>query len=101
MSKAKADEGKELPPFAIKLKSLREAAGLTQRQLAERAGLHLGAIFKIEQGGREPAWATVQALVRALGVSCEEFMNDQSQQPLLSAPSKKPAPKRPQKKTLK
>jgi transcriptional regulator with XRE-family HTH domain len=62
-----------LPPFARRLKVLREGAGLTQSQLAERAGLHLGAVFKLEQGRREPSWATVQALCVALGVSCEEF----------------------------
>jgi transcriptional regulator with XRE-family HTH domain len=64
-----------LPPFAATLKSLRASAGLTQEQLAERAGLHLGAVFKLEQGRREPAWATVQALAAALGVSCEVFMD--------------------------
>ena len=62
-----------LPPFADKLKTLREAAGLTQGQLAKRAGLHLGAIFKLEQGVRDPSWATVQALANALGVDCQVF----------------------------
>jgi transcriptional regulator with XRE-family HTH domain len=70
---ARAEQHEELPPFARRLKALREAAGMTQNQLAERSGLHLGAVFKLEQGRREPSWATVQALCDALGVSCEEF----------------------------
>jgi transcriptional regulator with XRE-family HTH domain len=78
MAKRKVTEGGagELPPFAAKLKAIRTRMGLTQEQLAEKAGLHLGAIFKLEQGRREPAWSTVQALCRALGVRCDEFLDD-------------------------
>jgi transcriptional regulator with XRE-family HTH domain len=60
--------------FGPRLRELREAAGLTQGQLAERAALHPQAIVKLERGEREPAWATVLLLVKALGVSCEAFM---------------------------
>src|SRR5690348_12906028 len=76
-----------LPPFALRMKALREAAGLTQAQLAEQSGLHVGAIFKLEQGRREPAWATVQALAKALGVSLEAFADQHS------AASTEPAPR--------
>lgn len=61
--------------FAAKLKYLREEAGLTQAQLAERAEMHLQGITKLEQGLREPAWATVLALAEALGVNCLAFMD--------------------------
>jgi transcriptional regulator with XRE-family HTH domain len=61
--------------FAVKLKRLREAAGLTQPQLAERAGMHQFGVAKLEQGLRQPTWATVQALAAALGVSCEAFQD--------------------------
>jgi transcriptional regulator with XRE-family HTH domain len=66
-----------LPPFAARLKALREARGLTQKQLAERADLHLGAVFKLEQGKREPAWSTVLALAEALGVDCRAFAGEE------------------------
>lgn len=59
--------------FGEVLRRLREEAGLTQVQLAERAGLHRQAVVKLELGLREPAWATVKALCRALGVSCAVF----------------------------
>lgn len=71
----------ELPPFARRLKELREAAGLTQKELAEKAGLHLGGVFKLEQGVNEPSWATVRALTRALGVDCKAFDTDAKPQP--------------------
>src|SRR5262245_12365043 len=60
--------------FASRLKRLREAAGLTQGELAERAGMNQFGIAKLEQGVREPTWATVQALAEALGVECTAFV---------------------------
>jgi putative transcriptional regulator len=59
--------------FAGRLRELREAAGLTQGQLAERAGIHMLTVAKLEQQIREPAWATVLALADALGVECVAF----------------------------
>ncbi len=60
--------------FAARLRELRIAAGLTQAQLADRAGMHLHGLTKLEQGDREPAWATVLDLARALGVGVGDFV---------------------------
>ena len=60
--------------FAAKLKGLRETAGLSQEDLAERAGLYKFSVAKLEQGVREPTWATVLALASALDVDCKAFM---------------------------
>jgi transcriptional regulator with XRE-family HTH domain len=79
----------ELPPFAQKLKAAREAAGITQAQLAELSGLHLGAVFKLEQGKREPSWATVQALAKALDVDCRAFAVEDESPPKKAAPKRK------------
>src|SRR5947209_2365356 len=62
--------------FAPRLKELRERAGLTQKELAERAGLTKDGIAHLEQGRREPGWATVLALANALGVSCQAFAEE-------------------------
>ena len=62
--------------FARRLRELREQAGLTQQQLGERAGMHKLTVAKLEQGIREPSWATVQALADALGVSCDAFRQE-------------------------
>jgi transcriptional regulator with XRE-family HTH domain len=69
--------------FAAKLKEQREAAGLSQAELAKRAGLHTQAVAKLEQGIRDPAFATVQVLASALGVSVAVFEE--------TAPSSAPA----------
>jgi transcriptional regulator with XRE-family HTH domain len=60
--------------FAQRLRELREAAGLTQQQLAERAGLHPFSVAKLEQGVQEPTWPTVLDLAGALGVSVGAFV---------------------------
>jgi transcriptional regulator with XRE-family HTH domain len=65
--------GGELPNFASRLQALRADAGLTQQQLGERAGIHKLTVAKLEQGIREPSWATVLSLANALGVDCTAF----------------------------
>jgi transcriptional regulator with XRE-family HTH domain len=59
--------------FGARLRRLREEAGLTQQELAERAGMHRFGVAKLERDERQPSWATVQALARALGVNCLAF----------------------------
>ena len=76
--------------FAEKLKAMREAAGFTQKQLAELADLSQQAIAAWERGTREPGWSAVQSLSTALGVDCTAFADCDDM--------KKPASKRPRKK---
>jgi transcriptional regulator with XRE-family HTH domain len=64
--------------FGLCLRKFREAAGLSQAQLAERAGMHLHGVTKLEQGYREPSWATVLALAKALGVSTDAFAGSEA-----------------------
>jgi transcriptional regulator with XRE-family HTH domain len=63
------------PPtgFGGRLRALRERAGLTQRELADKAGCNPFTVAKLEGGFQEPAWPLVLALARALGVSCAAF----------------------------
>src|SRR5438270_186206 len=59
--------------FKDMLRELRAAAGLTQQQLADRAGVPLPSLRGHEQGQRLPSWASVVKLARALGVSTDTF----------------------------
>jgi transcriptional regulator with XRE-family HTH domain len=59
--------------FGKKLHDLREAKGLTQLQLAEATGLHLGTIRNYEQGIRMPTFAAVVKIARALKVKLTAF----------------------------
>lgn len=59
--------------FGERLRRLREAAGLTQEELAGRAGLTSNAISDLERGRRRrPYPHTVRSLADALGLSEEE-----------------------------
>src|SRR5688572_9730428 len=59
--------------FGARLRALREAAGLTQEELAERAGLSVNGLSQLERGERRrPHPRTVRALAEALGLSEEE-----------------------------
>jgi predicted ATPase/DNA-binding XRE family transcriptional regulator len=67
-----ASVGAEWEPFAAALRRLRTRSGLTQEQLAERAGLSTNAISALERGERRhPYPHTVRALASALGVDPE------------------------------
>ena len=66
------DAGEHLA-FGDLLRQHRNAAGLTQEDLAERAGLSVDAISLLERGERRrPHRYTLQSLADALGLSQQE-----------------------------
>lgn len=67
--------------FGPRLQELREAAGLSQGDLAERCGCHQMTISKLERGAQEPAWPLVLALCAALGVPCTAFTQPAAERP--------------------
>ena len=59
--------------FGAHLRSYREATGLTQEELAQKAGLSANAVGQLERGERKhPYPHTVRSLAGALGLSEEE-----------------------------
>jgi len=56
-----------------RVKELREARGLGQYELAERAGVRQATISRIESGARaNPSSRTLLGIARALGVSIDQ-----------------------------
>jgi transcriptional regulator with XRE-family HTH domain len=77
--------------FAEVLRELREKAGLTQQQLADRASLPVASLRSHEQGQRSPSWAAVVKLAKALGVTADTFSEcDEVSKPEKPATKKKP-----------
>ncbi len=76
--------------FAERLRELRQSAGLTQMQLAERAGVALRTISSLEQGLYEATWPTVVALCQALAVPCTVFMESAAEAGKGRPPTKRP-----------
>ncbi len=59
--------------FAARLVAVRESKGLSRNELWKLSGVSRQTLSKLERDLAQPTWETVQALAKALGVSCEEF----------------------------
>jgi transcriptional regulator with XRE-family HTH domain len=62
--------------FARNLRRRREAAGLSQQQLANRTGLHPTEISRLERAVREPRLGTMLRLAQGLGIGIETLVAD-------------------------
>ena len=56
------------PGLARAVRQLRTERGLSQEELADRAGVHLTWIGRLESGGAKPTWDTTKRVARGLGV---------------------------------
>ncbi len=61
------------PALAAVLRRLRTDRGLSQEAVAHRADISFTTLAKIELGQSAPAWRTVRAVARALGVTMGEL----------------------------
>jgi putative transcriptional regulator len=52
----------------MKWKELREKKFMTQRELAEKAGVTVETISRLENGKYKPRFSTIKKLAKALGV---------------------------------
>jgi transcriptional regulator with XRE-family HTH domain len=52
----------------MRLKTLRESKGLTQEQLAKRAGISRAYLARLETGRHDPHLSRLRKLAKALGV---------------------------------
>jgi transcriptional regulator with XRE-family HTH domain len=57
--------------FAVNLRRARQAAGISQEELAERCEIHRTEVSLLERGGREPRLGTMVKLAVALGAEPE------------------------------
>jgi transcriptional regulator with XRE-family HTH domain len=71
------DMGKQqISEFARRLKELRQSAGLTQQELATRAGVSISSLTQIEQGKTtDPRLSTVTDLAWALGIKPSKLID--------------------------
>ena len=76
--------------FHVNLRNYREAAGLTQQQVAERIGITKSTYCNYESGKREPDVAKIKKIAKALGVSADALLetgHGEKTVPFLSAGS--------------
>jgi len=60
--------------IALKLRVLREERGLTQKEAAQLAHVHLDTLRRLESGERPPYMPTLTKIARGYGVSIEEVV---------------------------
>jgi transcriptional regulator with XRE-family HTH domain len=60
--------------FGEKVRELRRARGLSQEELAFRAGIHRNYLGGIERGEPNPALDNISAIAKALGVDPSELL---------------------------
>ena len=59
--------------FSANLRRAREAAGISQEELADRCEIHRTEVSLLERGGREPRLGTMVKLATALGTTPEDL----------------------------
>jgi transcriptional regulator with XRE-family HTH domain len=50
------------------VREVRKAQGLTQKQVADRTGVHVTYLSDIERGARNPSWKVIASLAAGMGV---------------------------------
>jgi len=65
---------KILSDFAAKVRNRRNALGLTQEELAEKANCHVNYIGGIERATRNPSLTIIISIAKALEVPSKELM---------------------------
>ena len=72
METAQPEDTGQPSSFAELLRQYRTAAGFTQEELADRAGLSVRGVLYLERGGRQPYRDTIRRLADALALTEEE-----------------------------
>ncbi len=61
--------------MGLRLRKLREKAGLSLRQLANLSGVEFSTVHRIEQGSVSPRLATLTKLAKALKVNVRDLLD--------------------------
>jgi len=65
--------------FGMRLREVREKAGISQEKLAELAGLHRTYVSTVERGKRNISIVNIERLAVALGVTMKDLMPGMTQ----------------------
>jgi transcriptional regulator with XRE-family HTH domain len=65
-------------PLGVRVRRLREQRLLSIQELAQRAGVSVNAVLRVEHGRGRPRWRTLRRLAEALGVEPSALAPDDS-----------------------
>ena len=60
--------------IGLRMRQYRRNARLTQAELAEKTGIHVNTIARLERGEHTPSHPTLKKLAEALGVSISDIL---------------------------
>lgn len=63
-----------LDKFGHRMKELRVNKNLTQRQFAQKCGLHINYIGMVERGERNPSLINIEIIAKGLEISISDLM---------------------------
>ena len=63
--------------FASRLRQIRQVKGLSQEDLADRAGLHRTYVGSVERGERNISIDNIERLAKALEIDIIELLNEE------------------------
>lgn len=79
------DPAEQSPQFAVgaRLQAVRQAHGLSQRELARRANMTNGSLSLIEQGKVSPSLGSLEKILQAIPLSLPEFFAEAAKMPVV------------------
>jgi transcriptional regulator with XRE-family HTH domain len=60
--------------FGQNLKKVRNGANLTQKQIADKAGIHVNYYARVERGEENPSFEVLERIIKALKIKSSEVM---------------------------
>jgi transcriptional regulator with XRE-family HTH domain len=73
MQDESSSRSKPDPALVAILKRFRHRNGLTQEDLAFKSNVTISTLSRIERGATDPAWSSIRAITRALGMGLDEL----------------------------
>lgn len=81
MAQAEKTERGKSPPIGETVQVMRKESGMTLNDLAQRAGISLSAVSKIENGQVSPTYETILRLATGLNVEVTELFGSKAREP--------------------
>ena len=60
--------------FGENLRKVRNRAKLTQKEVADKANIHVNFYARVERGEENPSYETLEQIVNALGIKSSEVL---------------------------
>lgn len=70
-----SDPSNEQRDLAAAILYVRRREGMTQEEVAHRAGVHPTWVSRVESGRFDPRWSTVRRIAEAMGVTMTELVS--------------------------